>query len=94
MGSDLDINSLAKKASIYLSDEDKIKMQNELQSILSFSDMLLSIHEDAQYEATDEIEESLREDIAVPFPAREELLAATKTEETGYVTVPLVIKER
>ena len=93
MNSQLDIKRLAEVASLSLDDGECEKMAADLQELLAYADLLRSIENERSIEHATGAS-VLREDTVSVCLPREEILSAAPTQANGYLTVPLMMKDR
>ncbi len=88
-----EVERIAKLARIGLSPEETAKMSVELGNILEFVEQLLAV-DISDTEPTDQVTglvDVWREDVVVPSPPREQLLANAPEQKDGYIVVKRVL---
>ncbi len=88
-----EVQRLAKLARIALSDEEAARLSVELGNIVSFVEQLaaVDIEDTVPTDQVTGLQDVWREDVVVPSPPREVLLANAPEQKDGYIVVKRVL---
>lgn len=89
-----DVKMVARLARLQLSPAEEERLTGELNRILHYMEKLNEL-DTSGVEPTSHVlpvERSFRDDVVVPFAAREALLAAAPERQDGYFKVPRIIE--
>lgn len=91
---EINVDNIANLARLSFTDEEKIALSKDMNSIIAFADDLASVNTDGIRAAAHIVPMSnvFREDIPESNFERDELIRAAKTTADGYVTVPRVVE--
>lgn len=91
----INVKAIADLAKLDFSKEELVSLEKDMNAIIGFAQYIneadISVAEELCSNA--ELKNVFREDIPECIYKRDELLAAAKTKEDGYITVPKVIED-
>ena len=89
-----DVDNLARLARIDISEEENVRLQKDLESILGYVSELTAAAGDVSPQGKDELVNAMRSDDIAHEPGAfsDEILAAAPKSEDGYVVVRQIIE--
>ena len=86
----IDVEKIANLARLNLTEQEKVELPRQMQTIIDFADQLSAVQDDG-VEATEHVNpvwNVLREDVAIPGLDRDLALSTAKNRADGYIAVP------